>query len=662
MSESIQKKLLKVRAPRVKITYDLETEGASIAKELPVILGIIGDYSGMRDENKPLTGYKDRNFIYLNISNFNDVLKSLRPRLLITVPVYKDDNIINVNTKPTVTSTTETTPVVATIENKTIELIFETFEDFNPLALVNKIDFLKTIYDEKKKLSELRLKIEINSLVNDFIEKITTDSAFKDTIKTQATTKDGKDINDLIEATHCCSIEQKPYMCDLLINYINILEKLTTYNYKTFADLYNNYLITIDKTISYYLNSILHNENFQKLEGSWRGLVYLLQNSIITDNMKIKIFNASVDELFSDLTKAMEFDQSALFRKVYETEYGTFGGNPYTSMMFDFSVSRNSRDITLLRKMTEVMAAAHCPLFVGVSPSLFGLKNFSKLNEAYSISTIFDNVELAEYRSFREMDDAKYATLLLPRVISRLPYNTDLVSIEGLNFIETVSGMDDNEYTWMNAAYTYICQIANAYAMYGWFTTIVGVENGGKVDNLPLYIYKNANGESIGKCPTEVAITDRREKELSDLGFIALCNAKDENYAVFFGSNNAFKSPLFTRDHANANGNLSSRTPYMLNMSRIAHYLKCMMRDKVGSFMTADGVKKFLCKWLAQYTLLDDKAPTHFKAEYPIREFSVKVDDIPGKPGEYKTVVLLRPHNQLQSIEISLRLVAQMPK
>jgi type VI secretion system protein ImpC len=654
MSESIQKKLLKVRPPRVKITYDIETEGASISKELPVVLGIIGDYSGMRDESKPFTTYKERKFIYLNGENFNDVLKSLTPRVIVTLPVYKD--IITVNTTPTDADKKEPQ------ENKAIELIFENFDDFQPLSIINKIDFLKTLYDGKKKLSELRLKTEINSLFHDFIEKITTDSGFKDTIKTQASTKDGKDIDDLIEATHCCSVEQKPYVYDLILNYITILELPENSTYKTFIDLYNNFVVNADKIISYYLNGILHDENFQKLEGSWRGLVYILQNSIITDNMRIKLFNASVDELFSDLTKAMEFDQSILFKKVYEAEYGTFGGTPYTSMMFDFSVTRNSRDVTLLRKMTEVMAAAHCPLFLGVSSSLFGLKNFNKLNEAYSISTIFDNVDLAEYRSFREMDDAKYANLLLPRIISRLPYNTNLVPIPGLNFIENVSGINDNDYTWMNAAYAYMSQIANAYAMYGWFTTIVGVENGGKVDSLPLYIYKNANGESVAKCPTEVAITDRREKELSDLGFITLCNAKDENYAVFFGSNNAFKPPLYTSDHANANGDLSSRTPYMLNMSRIAHYLKCMMRDKIGSFMTANGVKKFLCEWLAQYTLLDDNAPTNLKAEYPIREFSIKVDDIPGKPGQYKTIVLLRPHNQLQAIEISLRLVAQMPK
>lgn len=639
MSESIQKKLLKVKPPRVKITYDIETEGAFIAKELPVVLGIIGDYSGMRDENIPFTAYKEREFIYINGENFNSVLKSLRPRVLIELLEYQTDK---------------------TPENKTIELVFETFEDFEPLSIINKVEFLKTLYEEKRKLSELRLKTEINSLIHDFVEKIINDSGFKDTIKTEALAKDGKDINDLIENTHCCSLEQKPYMCDLLLNYINILEKST--DSKTFVDLYNNYVINVDKILSYYLNCILHNKNFQKLEGSWRGLVYVLQNSIITDNMKIRLFNASVDELFSDLTKAMEFDQSILFKKVYEAEYGTFGGTPYTSMMLDFSVSRNSRDITLLRKITEVMAAAHCPLFVGVSPSLFGLKTFGKLNEAYSINTIFDNIDLAEYKSFREIDDAKYANLILPRIISRVPYNTDLVSIGGLNFIENVSGINDDDYTWMNAAYAYVTQIANAYAMYGWFTTIVGVENGGKVDNLPLYIYKNLSGESVAKCPTEVAITDRREQELSNLGFITLCNAKNENYAVFFGSNNAFKPPLYISDNANANGDLSSRTPYMLNVSRVAHYLKVMMRDKIGSFMTANGVKRFLCSWLAQYTLLDDEAPTYLKAEYPIREFSVTVNDIPGKPGQYKSIVLIRPHNELQSIEISLRLVAQMPK
>ena len=214
----------------------------------------------------------------------------------------------------------------------------------------------------------------------------------------------------------------------------------------------------------------------------------------------------------------------------------------------------------------------------------------------------------------------------------------------------------------MNAAYIYVTQVLTSYGLYGWFGSISGVENGGRIDNLPLYIYEDTNGESVGKCPTEVAITDRREKELSDLGFITLCNAKNENYGVFFGCNNTYKPPLFTKDTANANCDLTTRAPFILNTSRFAHYLKCMMRDKVGSFVNKDNVKGFLCEWLSRYTLLDDNASGALKVQYPLREFSVKVEDLIGKPGQYKAIILFRPHDQFQAIELSLRLVAQMPK
>ena len=704
MSESVQKKLLNVRPPRVKITYDLETDGASITKELPVVLGIIGDYSGMRDSTKVFSSYKDRKFVFLSSDSFNETLKSMTPRVLITMPTYK---VVNINT-----TTNGTIPE----DNKTVELIFESFEDFEPLNIIKKVDFLNKFYEEKRKLTELRTKGEVNELVMNFLNKMITDNGFRNTIKTQASIDvGGKELNDMFDISNCCLEEQKPYARELLLSFITSLETFgnnstsgitsngvsnnnstnqgtikdlkdsktttgdsTTKNqtnnnenslilssisdFKSFIEFYNIYTIQIDKYISYYLNNILHNGNFQKLEGSWRGLAYLLSNSVINDNMRIKVLNLSTDELYTDLTRTMEFDQSLLFKKVYESEYGTFGGNPYTCMMLDYAISKNSRDFMIMRKVVEVMAAAHCPLFTGVDPSLFGLKSFANINEPYSISKIFDGIDLAEYKSFRETPDAKYLSLLLPRVMARIPYNTSINPLKGLNFTEVVSTEDEKDYSWMNAAYVYMTQIATSYSMYGWFGSISGAENGGRVDNLPLYIYKDKNGESIGKCPTEAAITDRREKELSDLGFISLCNAKDENYGVFFGCCNTYKPSLFNKLSTNNNGDLSTKTPFMLNTSRFAHYLKCIMRDKVGSFLTKDNVKGYLADWLAQYTLLDDNAPAYLKIEYPLREFAINIEDIIGKPGNYKTIILLRPHDQLQSIEISLRLVAQMPK
>lgn len=639
MSESIQKKLLRVKPPRIKITYDLEMNGSLVAKELPVVLGMIGDYSGMRDTSKDFNLYKDRKFIYVDPENFDEVLKSMTPRIIVSTPSMDGK------------------------DTKSIELIFESLNDFEPLNLIKKIDFLYELYEEKRKLNDLRMKKDLNHKIGDFLNEIITNPTFKDTIKTQVLAGDGKDLNEMIEITHFChNPEQKPYACDLIMNYINIWEKNTDNNLNTFELLDRSYITYIDTNLSYYLQNILHNGNFQKLEGSWRGILYFLKNAEFNGNLKLRIFNASVDELFTDLTKAMEFDQSVLFKKIYEEEYGTFGGAPYTCMMWDYSIGRTAQDMTLLRKMTEVMAASHCPFFLGASAALFDLKTFELLHQPYSISKIFDSVELSEFRTFRESPDAKYVTLILPRIIARLPYNTNFTPIEGVNFIEDVSGLVAEEYTWMNPAYAYLTQVSLSYTATGWFASICGVENGGKVDNLPLHIYKTPTGEYNAKCPTEVAITDRREKELSDLGFLALCNCKDENFSVFFGSNSAFKPPLLTNDNAKANGELSSRTPYMINVSRFAHYLKCIMRDKVGSFFSKEDVLSFLSSWLSNYTLLDDKAPPARKLKYPLREFNIQIDDVVGKPGSYTSVILLRPHDELQGLEISLRLVANANK
>jgi type VI secretion system protein ImpC len=641
MSESIQKKLLRVKPPRIKITYDLETEGAIISKELPVVLAMIGDYSGNRDSSQEFLLYKERKFIYIDPENFPEVLKSMTPRVVLNIPTLGGQEG----------------------ETKSIELIFECLEDFTPLNLVKKIDFLFKFYEEKRKLIDLRMKHDINNKIGEFLDKLITDSSFKDTIKTQLTAQTGKELDDMIKDTHICHTEeQKPYICDLLLNYITIIEKNTDTNLNTFILLNNAYIIIVDNTIAYYLNKILHNTNFQTLESSWRGVAYFLQNVEFNGNLKLRIFNATPDELFNDLTKSMEFDQSILFKKIYEEEYGTFGGSPYTALMWDYAIGRTTLDMLLLRKMTEVMAAAHCPFFLSASAALFDLKSFEDLHQPYAISKIFDSIELADFKNFRESPDSKYTSLLLPRVMARLPYDTNMLRIEGLNFQETVSGLISEEYTWTNACYVYLTQVALAYSRYGWFAAICGVENGGRVDNLPLHIYKTISGEYMVKCPTEVAITDRREKELSDLGFIALCNSKDDNFSVFFGSNSTFKPPVFNSQNANANGELSARTPYMLNASRFAHYLKCMMRDKIGSFATKETIKSFLCSWLARYTLLDDKASNNIKAEYPLREFSISIDEVPGKPGHYQSIFLLRPHDELQGMEISLRLVSKMPK
>lgn len=317
----------------------------------------------------------------------------------------------------------------------------------------------------------------------------------------------------------------------------------------------------------------------------------------------------------------------------------------------------------LLEQISHVAAAAHAPFISAASSSMLGLESFTDIDRPRDVSKIFETAEYVQWRSFRESDDARYVALTMPRVLGRLPYHPkDGTVTEGFNFIEEVTGQNHAEYLWMNSAYAFATRLTNAFDMYGWCAAIRGVEGGGLVEGLPVHTFKTNDGEVVFKCPTEIAITDRREKELSDLGFIPLVHCKNTDYAVFFGAQSTQKPKKYDSDSANANSALSSQIQYIMAVSRIAHYLKAMMRDKVGSFASAGNVEAFLNEWLSQYVLLDDGASQEAKAQYPLREASVKVVENPAQPGHYKSVVFLRPHFQLDELSVSLRLVTELPQ
>ncbi len=417
----------------------------------------------------------------------------------------------------------------------------------------------------------------------------------------------------------------------------------------------------IDTLISDQVNEVLHSKDFQKLEASWRGLHYLVFNTECSDHLKLRLLNVSKKELLDDFEKALEFDQSALFKKVYEEEYGTFGGHPYSCLMGDFEFGRLPQEQELLMKLSGVAAAAHAPFITAASSELFHLENFGSLATPRDLTKLFSSSDMAQWQSFRKSEDSRYVTLALPHVLMRLPYGPETVPVEGLNFVEDVDGNDNSKFCWGNAAYALAQRITHAFASYGWTAAIRGVEGGGLVENLPAYSFKSADGEIVLKCPTEVTITDRREKELSDLGFIALCHCKGTDYACFFGGQTAQEAKVYNLSDATANATLSTRLPYILAASRFAHYIKAIMRDKIGSFMSKEEVGIYLNTWIANYVLLTDIAPQEVKAKYPLREARIDVHDIPGKPGSYTAVVYLRPHFQLEEFTASIRLVAQLP-
>lgn len=419
----------------------------------------------------------------------------------------------------------------------------------------------------------------------------------------------------------------------------------------------------LDELISNQLSIIMHAPEFQKLESAWRGLEYLCQNTSTSAMMKIKVFNTPKRDLIRDFKNAIDFDQSVLFKKVYEEEFGTFGGAPFGALVGDFELGRQPEDVFFAEEMSHVAAAAHAPFIAAASPELFGLDAHTDLGKPRDLSKLFDTVEYAKWKSFRESEDARYVGLTLPRFLGRLPYNPkDGTSVEGFNYVEDVDGSDHSKYLWVNAAYAFAVRLTEAFDKHGWCAAIRGVEGGGLVDGLPSHTFKTDEGEVALKCPTEIAITDRREKELSDLGFMPLVHCKGTDYAAFFGAQSAQRAKKYSSDSANANAILSTQLQYIFAVSRIAHYLKSMMRDKVGSFASASSVERFLNNWIAQYVVMDDSATQEVKAQYPLREASIQVVEAPGKPGTFRAVAFLRPHFQLDELSVSLRLVAELPQ
>ncbi len=423
----------------------------------------------------------------------------------------------------------------------------------------------------------------------------------------------------------------------------------------------NARIAILDELISKQLNEIMHHESFQKLEASWRGLHYLVQQTETSDRMKIKMMNVSKKELLKDVEKASEFDQSTLFKKVYEEEFGTFGGHSFGAIVGDYEFSFIAQDMSLLEKISEVAAAAHAPFISAASAKMFNWESFTELGGPRDLAKVFSSAEYVKWKSFRESEDSRYVALTLPHVLMRLPYGSENIPVDEFTFEEDVDGKDHSKYLWGNAAYALATRLTDAYAKFGWSVAIRGVEGGGLVTGLPTHTFRTDEGEVALKCPAEIAITDRREKELADLGFIPLVHCKGSDYAAFFSTQTTNKPKLYDSDLANANARLSSQLQYIMAICRFAHYLKSMMRDKIGSFMSRGDAERFLNNWISKYVVLDDDANQTTKARFPLREARIEVTEIPGKTGTYKAVAFLRPHYQLDELTVSLRLVAELP-
>ncbi|KPZ53679.1 type VI secretion system contractile sheath large subunit [Pseudoalteromonas sp. S3776] len=433
---------------------------------------------------------------------------------------------------------------------------------------------------------------------------------------------------------------------------------------------FNEAIQLIDQKISKQLSVVMHSDEFQKLEGSWRGLHHLVMNSETSSTLKIRVLNMKKKELHKDLSKAVEFDQSQTFKKIYESEFGTPGGEPYGTIVGDFEFTNHPEDVETLSLMSNVAAAGFCPFIAASSPSLFGFDNWEELTKPRDLEKVFESLEYTKWRSFRDSDDSRFVSLTMPRFLSRLPYGAASKPVEEFNFeefeVEPKAGRsvstDNSDYCWSNAAYAMATNMTKAFSQYGFCTAIRGAEGGGKVEGLPTHIFTSDDGDPDLKCPTEIGITDRREAELSKLGFLPLCHYKNTDYAVFFGGQSCQKPQVYSTPDATANAAISARLPYLMATSRFAHYLKVMARDKIGSFMEAEDVESWLNRWILSYVNATEGGGQDIRARYPLADAKVSVKEIPGQPGAYNAVAWLRPWLQMEELTSSLRLVAKIPE
>lgn len=419
----------------------------------------------------------------------------------------------------------------------------------------------------------------------------------------------------------------------------------------------------IDKKLSEQINLIMHHQDFQQIEGTWRGLSHLINNTETDEMLKIRVLNLSKKDLGKTIKKfkGTAWDQSPLFKKMYEDEFGTPGGEPYGCLVGDYYFDHTPQNVQILEGMAKIAAAAHAPFLAAADPGLMNMDTWQELGNPRDLTKIMQTAEYAPWRSLRDSDDARYLGLTMPRFLSRLPYGAKTDPVEEFDFEEDTEGADHSKYCWANSAFAMGVNVNRAFKLYGWCSRIRGAESGGMVEGLPTHTFPTDDGGVDMKCPTEIAITDRREAELAKNGLIPLSHWKNTDYAVFVGAQSLQKPAEYDDPDATANANLGARLPYLFATCRFAHYLKCIVRDKVGSFMERSDMERWLNNWITQYVTTDPTASEEVKARYPLSAAEVLVEDIEGNPGYYSAKFFLRPHYQLEGLTVSLRLVSKLP-
>jgi type VI secretion system protein ImpC len=657
-TSSSQKFIARNRAPRVQIEYDVEIYGAEKRIMLPFIVGVLADLAGQPSE--PLPRVFDRRMLEIDIDNFDERLLAINPRVAFSVPNHIGDS-----------------------ELLDVDITFDSLDDFSPGAVVRKVVGLDSLLEQRTLLSNLLTYMDGKVAAEQTIELLLNDRTLLERISSQVHInsldrhKHSRDI-ELEPVYQCADSELEPIIQEFypksdaaryhLKRALLTLAKLALSDYgalsKDVTETIKDIIKRLDQQLTAQLNPILHHSDFQQLEGAWRGLHYLVSNTETDEMLKIRFMSLTKRELYKSVIKysGSTWNQGPLFKKIYEDEYGQFGGEPYGCLIGDYEFGYGPNDIAILSQLARIAAASHSPLITAASASVMHMDSWQEVANPQDLSKLFVTAEYASWRSLRESEDSKYLALVMPRFLARLPYEDEVNPVEEFAFKEECRDGDIESYTWCNSAYAMGVNITRAFSLYGWCARIRGMESGGNVDGLPAHIFPTDDGGIDMMSPTEISISDRREVELTGNGFIPLLHRKNSDIAVFISAQSFHKAAEYDDPDMTANSALAARLPIILACCRFAHYLRCIVRDRQGSFMDRTGMESWLNEWIQHYVEPDPATSSEeSKARRPLADAEIVLDDIEGDPGYYLCKLYIRPHYQLEALTISNRLLLRLP-
>ncbi|HEY6372829.1 MAG TPA: type VI secretion system contractile sheath large subunit [Candidatus Sulfotelmatobacter sp.] len=630
--ESAQKRLDRVQPPRVHITYDVEKGDAIEMRELPFVVGVLADLRGTPEE--PLPRLLERKFVQIDWDNFDRILEATNPRLS-----YQVDNRL-----------------VPDAGSLLVELRFRGMVDFEPAQVARQVAPLRELIATRSRISEIWSLLTANRKLQNVLEKtLISISRSQSAERPRAETYLAEMIRS-VEETGGVRKERAEELVVAFAENVNFPSGSRDLSAATTAR-----VSEIDALISEQLRDILHHPDFQALESAWRGLHYLVIQTETSEVLQIRVLNVDKNELAQDFASVPEFIQSTTFKKIYGEGYGVFGAAPFGLLVGAYEFGHSPEDVELLENISRIAAASQAPFLAAASADMLRLDNFASLGSVGDLGSIFDSTDFARWNRFRNSEDSRYVGLTIPRILLRLPYGKDTVPVEEFTFEENVDGSDRSGFLWGSSAFAMASCVTRSFARYGWCAAIRGVEGGGLVEGLPTYTFAADDGEVALKCPTEIGITDRREAELSKAGFIPLVHAKNTDYAAFFTVNTVSKPRPYESPEAAENARLSVQLPYIFAVSRFAHYISCIARDKIGSFMSRNDLERFMNRWIANYVRSDDNTVMEAKAKYPLREARIEIEELRGQPGLFRAIALLRPQFQLDEVTVSLRVVIDLP-